>query len=98
MGQGVREDRVWVTHAGRCGACFTMEARCTGCVRVRGCEGVAECGMRWLGRRVVGQIGQEGEWEKVHDSADMRGRERMRSTGILGTQTGVTNARGREDE
>ncbi len=49
---------MWVTHAGRCGACFTMEARCTGCVRVRGCEGVAECGMRWLGRRVVGQKGR----------------------------------------
>ncbi len=30
--------------------------------RVRGCEGVAECGMRWLGRRVVGQReGREGK-------------------------------------
>ena len=56
----------------------------------RGQVGVRERGDEW---RVSCR-----EWEKVHDSADMRGRERMRSTGILGTQTGVTNARGREDE
>ncbi len=58
----------------------------------RGQVGVRERGDEWR----VSCI----EWEKVHSMVceGMRGRERMRSTGILGTQTGVTSARGREGE